>query len=134
MSGITGELTEQRIFDHVATHLLKQGHAAMGEDSRGIGQVCRYLTEEGDKCAIGCLFTEEEYSKSMEGMSVAVLAEVHKLPGRLKPYIPLLIWLQEEHDAVLADHGVIAWVEGMVRIAQDKGLSVDVLNCKGELS
>lgn len=127
MSGITGELSEQRIFDYVATHLLKQGHAAMGEDGE-----CQYFTPEGDKCAVGCLLTEEEYNKGMENTPVCTLAAKGELPARFLPYLLLLSRLQNTHDFTLAEDRMSAWVEDMVRLARFEGLSADVLNCKGE--
>lgn len=41
--------TKQKIFDKVVKHLFKQGKKAHN------GQVCLYLTDDGLKCAVGCL-------------------------------------------------------------------------------
>lgn len=134
MSGITGELSEQRIFDYVAAHLLEQGHAATGKTLAG-SEFCRYLTPEGDKCAIGCLFLPGEYMEDMEGKAVDVLARAGKLPDRFLPYLPLLTRLQDEHDVTLVGRGIMSsWVKGMLKLARSEGLSADVLNCKGESS
>jgi hypothetical protein len=41
--------TKQKIFDKVVKHLFKQGVKAYE------GSVCSYLTDDGLKCAVGCL-------------------------------------------------------------------------------
>lgn len=131
MSGITGELSEQRIFDYVAAHLLKQGHAAMGTSSKGM---CRYLTQDGSKCAVGCLLAEEEYDEIKEGKTVKDLARDGTLPIRFVPYLHLLSHLQHRHDYDLATKGVSAWVENMVILARSEGLSAEVLNVQSAVA
>lgn len=128
MSGITGELTAQRIFDHVAAHLLKQGHAAMRKSSK----VCQYLTCDGEQCAVGCLFSSGEYKADMEHMSVHELAREGKLPFRFLSYLYLLTQLQAAHDKTLAKIGMPAWVRGMNEIACSRGLSAEVLEVNGD--
>jgi len=55
----------KEVFDRVKTHLLAQG-----ERSRHSTGVCAYHGANGLKCAVGCLITEEAYSKELEGKNV----------------------------------------------------------------
>lgn len=78
-------MTNQEIFDKVATHLLSQGkRSALG----GVG--CAYRGDGGLQCAIGCLIPDELYRYELEGWGAAfctVGAVVAKLIDRL------LVWL-----------------------------------------
>lgn len=55
----------QAVFDRVRDHLLRQKRrslrAILGE------QFCAYRDENGLKCAIGCLITDQAYRPSIEG-------------------------------------------------------------------
>ncbi len=55
---------QQRIYDQVKEHLLKQGEWCQLEGA------CVYRGKDGLKCAIGCLITDEHYSPGLEGMGV----------------------------------------------------------------
>ena len=55
------EATQQQIFDQVARHLLKQGKRAVSAQGR-----CKYRTDDGLKCAAGCLISDEEYDQNFE--------------------------------------------------------------------
>ena len=57
--------------------------------------LCCYRTEEGNKCAVGCLFTDEEYFayvKNLEGRSVGYLI------GEFVPGGPPSIVAKLNHD------------------------------------
>jgi hypothetical protein len=54
--------TKQQVFDQVVKHLLKQGKRAYQE-----GKGCRYRTDDGLKCAVGCLLPDAAYTPDMEG-------------------------------------------------------------------
>jgi hypothetical protein len=54
------------LFEKVATHLLAQNKRAANE--RG----CQYRVE-GLRCAVGCLISDENYSKLIEGTMVCAL-------------------------------------------------------------
>lgn len=85
----------QEIFDTVAKHLATQGRRAVGEGR------CLYRTEDGAKCAVGCLISDEEYTPDMElrwASGVLSLAERGLLPTRLAPHTGLLSALQGAHD------------------------------------
>jgi len=55
------DATRQQIFDQVARHLLKQGKRAVSAQGR-----CKYRTDDGLKCAAGCLISDEEYDSNFE--------------------------------------------------------------------
>jgi hypothetical protein len=59
----------QRILDTVAAHLLKQGKKST-MDHPHLSSQCAYRGEEGTKCAIGCLISDEYYTPSIEGRGV----------------------------------------------------------------
>jgi hypothetical protein len=51
-------LTDQQIFDRVAKHLLKQGRRAQYDNDSPF--FCAYLNTDGLRCAVGCLFKDDE--------------------------------------------------------------------------
>lgn len=51
----------QSIFDKVAAHLMQQNAQAVN------GESCRYLTDNGLRCAVGCLIDAAHYNPSFEG-------------------------------------------------------------------
>ena len=53
-------MTQQQIFDKVATHLLTQGAKSM------MGDTCRYRGSNGAKCAVGCLIKDDHYDPILE--------------------------------------------------------------------
>jgi hypothetical protein len=115
--------TLQEIFDRVATHLLTQGKRAVGSESE-----CRYRTEAGLMCAIGCLIEPKLYSPGMEKKSlrnIAVHGPVSQSLGLSAkefindgPYFELLDTLRIVHD-----HGAIKeWKADLKELAADRGL------------
>jgi hypothetical protein len=56
-----GSKTQQEVFDYVARHLLTQGRRA---EANGL---CKYRTEDGLRCAAGCLIAVDEYKAEWEG-------------------------------------------------------------------
>jgi hypothetical protein len=58
-------LTNQEVFDRVAEHLLTQKQKAKD------GLMCKYRTEDGRKCAIGCLIPDDLYEERWEGLSLS---------------------------------------------------------------
>lgn len=103
--------TAQEIIDTVRARLA-DGTGRAKQDS-----VCVYRTDDGRGCAVGCLFTDDEYSPNMEGKNVNALMVRGLLPDRLAPHILLLSRLQGLHDDPVnwygggADGGVLfgAW-------------------------
>jgi hypothetical protein len=55
----------QVVFDKVAAHLLSQGEKSLRP---GVG--CAYKTDDGLKCAVGCLIEPQHYKVSIEGESI----------------------------------------------------------------
>src|SRR5215510_14994918 len=107
---MTIELTEQAIFDQVATHLLRQNERAV--DSKSLD--CMYRTPDGLKCAVGCLITDEEYRPDMEGKTILLLCELGWLHQRFLDHINFLCDLQRVHDCYLPNQ----WREDLRDIAE----------------
>lgn len=87
-------MNAQEIFDKVAVHLITQGHQSKSE----IGE-CEYRSESGDRCAIGCLISNELYQTSMEGKVVSNLINQYAMPNYFTTHAALLNDLQEIHDS-----------------------------------
>ena len=62
----------KEVFDRVKTHLLAQGERSQQQPNGFQGDGCAYHGANGLKCAVGCLITEEAYSKMLEGDPVEV--------------------------------------------------------------
>lgn len=133
---------KQAIFDKVARHLLTQREKAQ-EYSVISGSSCRYRTEDGQKCAIGCLIPDELYDSVMEGvaadnvefvlkplMEAGVISKEdfaeaeHKAAyGRVSPLRFFLSRLQGIHD----DLSVPEWPDGLYKFAKEWDLDYSVL-------
>ncbi len=141
-------MTEQEIFDRVATHLLKQGRKAteLAAISHGGDSMlrCRYRTDDGLRCAVGCLIPDEVYTPAIEGVTVFEVAEkliptdaravflflsalessgIDHNDGAL---MSLLQSLQELHDASEPE----AWPEELAKLAHRRNLSPAALGVK----
>jgi hypothetical protein len=116
-------MNAQEIFDTVVTHLYTQGKQA----GDGVGG-CLYRTDEGLKCAVGCLIPDDQYHPSMEGQTVESLQSL--LPSYLLPHKSLLINLQMLHDATSSWTDADAMVGSLRLIAWREGLSDKVLEGK----
>jgi len=84
-------MTNQEAFDKMVAHLRKQGRKS---EHRG---ACRYRTKDGLMCAVGCLLTDEEYKRGMEGMGVEHMQHRYEVLQDLDP--PFLAEMQDTHDA-----------------------------------
>ena len=69
--------TLQEIFDQVATHLMTQQERALDAHYS-----CRYRTETGLKCAVGCLIENAHYTSLFEN-AAAVAITVQSTRGQL---------------------------------------------------
>lgn len=91
-------MTEQEIFDTVVNHLRTMPGRSM---ARSVN-FCAYRGDNGNKCAVGVLLTDEEYSDMggnlIESSGVHHLATYKKFPAHLKPHVELLGHLQHIHD------------------------------------
>lgn len=56
----------QEIFDRVSNHLLTQKKQALSEDGK-----CAYRSNNGLKCAVGCLIPDELYDSNLENNMVS---------------------------------------------------------------
>jgi len=117
--------TQQEIFDIVSNHLLTQNEKAEnGTD------LCVYRSEDGLKCAIGCLIPDDEYDDNIEGISIgAFVCENLELDSKEKlvllnnilkkeaidvdEYFGLLKDLQNVHDF----HDVEDWYWSLEKVA-----------------
>ena len=91
-------MNAQEIFDKVMTHLATQGHRAINRFNN-----CVYRSPNGDKCAVGCLIPDDEYTSAFERKSIeniVMIGHVHRpvLNNILAPQLPLLVELQRLHD------------------------------------
>ena len=83
-------MTNQEAFDTVVRHLRNQGRQAI-DDGR-----CSYLTQDGLKCAVGCLIPDDKYGTDFEGKSVTILPRTYL--GLEDVYYDLLERLEGVHD------------------------------------
>lgn len=109
------DLTNQQIFDKVATHLLTQKTKSMD------GFQCRYRGPNDAKCAIGCLIPDEVYKCSMEGCTVydSPIADLF-LPSQRS----FLNMLQVTHDKYPAH----IWADMLINIAINSQLDSSIVN------
>ena len=84
-------MTNQEAFDKMVAHLRKQGQKAQENGT------CRYRTKEGLMCAVGCLISDAEYKRGMEGMGVEHMMAAYEVLQDLDP--PFLAEMQDTHDA-----------------------------------
>jgi hypothetical protein len=115
-------MNQQEIFDTVVAHLRQQRCKAVDVDGN-----CRYRTEDGKKCAVGCLIQDDEYYEWMEGSQIGNLFVATRTISALKPLrerlfsednLPLLHALQKAHDQ---DY-VYEWEADFQEIASQFGL------------
>lgn len=101
--------SSQEVFDTIAAHLLKQLEVAQE------GGLCRYRTEDGLKCAAGCLIPDDLYNDRIEGNSWGAVLELKDWP---KDHDTLIISLQGIHDT----YAPPSWKSGLKSLADDFGL------------
>lgn len=117
-------MTEQEVFDKVATHLLTQGKKAEDDGS------CKYRAPDGCKCAVGALIPDELYTPQMDIDGVLFYSDDINNVGVIKVLRDqeitcdnLLVALQSLHDG----EEVKNWKSGLVTISTDYCLSSQVL-------
>jgi len=108
-------MTNQRLFDRVSKHLLKQGKKSI--DPNGM---CLYRDPRGLKCAIGCLIPDSRYYPGLEGKSIYTSA-VMAAARYTKDQIKLVLELQNLHDAFIINSD--CWPEKLAEIARNNGLT-----------
>lgn len=117
-------MTEQEIFDTVSKHLLTQGEKSV-RMSGWFVEKCAYRGENGLKCAVGCLISDEHYSEKMEGCGAFEVLANGAISGT--PYThnigELLTRLQTVHDSKPVD----TWRDNLRWVAKMFNLSDSVL-------
>src|SRR5690606_13748718 len=91
------EKTEQEVFDYVCEHLVRQGKPSW---SSKYG-VCLYLDDEGNKCAAGCLISDDEYKTDYEGQNWVTL--IGNFKETTSCHVHLISRLQQAHDSSTMD-------------------------------
>lgn len=102
------KMTNQEIFDKVATHLFTQGVRSVSKtclnDASFDADYCLYRGPNGTKCAVGCLIPDEDYDPTMENRSAYDLFTSTVTPMEFPKLEPLnenkdiLNRLQTVHD------------------------------------
>lgn len=104
------QATSQQVFDQVVNHLLIQNEKSGYEDG-----YCVYRL--GDKkCAAGCLISEDEYKKSMEGHGWQYLVREGVAP---ETHSGLISKLQKIHDRSKPKK----WADLLKKLAEAEGLT-----------
>lgn len=96
-------MDRQAVFDKIRRHLKKQGRR-----SEKLPLFCAYRNEDGLKCAIGCLITDEFYTQNLEGQAIEANAVLKAVAASLgttlsKKDKDFLGELQTIHDEVHPD-------------------------------
>jgi hypothetical protein len=74
-------MTRREIFETVKNHLLTQGKKAwVFQDDPDQPGPCLYRTDDGLRCAVGCLIPDELYDPRMEGVGIDCLGTDWSLP------------------------------------------------------
>jgi len=116
-------MTAQEIFDKVINHLLQQGGPALNYNYDD-DHKCRYRSNNGLKCAVGCLIPDDQYDPLMEGMGVIVTFPSSDplnnwIAKYYEPHRHLLGALQSLHDNIGMDGPGFNWQTEILRGAAD---------------
>jgi hypothetical protein len=119
-------MTPQNVFDHIATHLIRQGRRSHADHYLGL-----YRGPNSAACAVGAVIPEAAYSEGMEGRGVTgLLWWMADQPGygrlmrMLAKHHHLLVALQEMHDCRPVDQ----WPSRLRGIAIAHELSPQIVN------
>lgn len=112
----------QKTFDKVAAHLLTQNQKAITVDGR-----CKYRTDDGLKCAVGCLIPDDVYGPLLEDKSILYLLtaypELKDIP-EINGFAMFLTELQHIHD----NYRVEEWYSQLKSLAEEYELNTNVVN------
>ena len=124
-------MTEQQIFDKVWDHINAQGKPAMNSQGR-----CLYDDGEGNRCAVGCLLSDDMIRKLNEyvGGSIGLIDRVQS-SGKIVPQADLelltdhedfLAKLQDIHDinSCFHDDFMRCWRNDMWNLACERKMKV----------
>ena len=114
-------MSVNKIFYKVHKHLLKQH-----EKSESMEAGCQYRSDNGLRCAVGCLMTDDIYDSSLEGSNLKDI----RVRQALTPIVGvnyelrllklnLLQRLQEVHDNEPVEH----WERGLAEIKHEFDIS-----------
>jgi hypothetical protein len=120
-------MTLQEIFDKSVGGVIAQGQQSLNRDKSS----CMYRGEDGAKCVVGHLITDENYYSSYEGGDISssrVRAAVEGSIGELSTdAFNLLKDLQEIHDDG-PEHGFIEeFIKGAIKVAESHGLNHNIV-------
>lgn len=131
-------MNQQEIFDTVAKHLFTQGERSMmtkGDNDVFSGEFCAYRGENGMKCAVGALITDEMYNPAMDSFNgdgtgiYTILGKFkNKFPAWFRENAYLLENLQDIHDRVENWSTTEVMKEALIFCAEQHGLDYSVLN------
>lgn len=115
----------QYLFDRVSAHLIKQNTRSQRVEPANGSLKCAYRGDDGTSCAVGCLISDEHYTRALEGRgaeSIAVIAAVEQSLGFVcgRDATKLLTELQYVHDC----RPVPMWQSYLARIAEDFNLTL----------
>jgi len=118
----------QEIFDTVATHLFTQGRRAITIDEQ-----CAYKTNDGLKCAVGCLIPDDMYSSKMENTDVVTLLAFqsdygYTIPKYFARNQDMLSQLQTIHDDEYSWLSTEDMKDALKKVARNHHLKMSVLN------
>jgi hypothetical protein len=109
--------TDQDVFDQVVEHLMAQQKQCMADNRTN----CAYRNSNGEKCAAGCLISDEEYRSTLfEGRGWRT-----HVKNRMVPYEHcwLIGMLQSIHD----NYNPVDWPRELRDLAEMHKLSTEVL-------
>lgn len=113
-------MTTQEAYEAIRTYFETEA-IGLAKDGNG---ACQYRTDDGQKCAVGCLIPDEVYSTEMEWKNVTALFDS-------MPYVAgyfhgvdrrFLADAQVMHDSIANDRA--AFVRGLDFVARAHGLEV----------
>lgn len=118
----------QEIFDKVVDHLKTQNKQAVDDEGD-----CLYRTQEGLKCAIGCLIPDEWYTPNMEiggpittnTLVKQVLSGFAGIDIFSEGVMNLLKSLQHVHDRNFMEGFTKEFSEVLVKVAKKYNLACD---------
>lgn len=107
------DATAQEVFNQVAHHLLTQNRQSLGPYNDTSG--CAYRGIHSDKCAAGCLMSDEEYRVEWEGKAWRTLVDKEIAPDT---HQWLISKLQNIHDTEVPAE----WQERLNQLAESQRL------------
>lgn len=111
------QATAQEVFDQVAKHMLKQNKRS--ESSNG---ACKYRSDDGLKCAAGCLISDDEYITGFDDDDETSWSDLIANYPDLVPseHQELIVQLQIIHDFTEVNY----WYDDLNRIAKSFNLKM----------